>query len=56
MFEPIVSLSWPGRVTISRKTYQQNKDEFACECCREIEERNRVILKMYLLTWYFRLI
>jgi class 3 adenylate cyclase/tetratricopeptide (TPR) repeat protein len=43
------SMSKPGRVNISETTYQQIKDEFACEYRGEIEVKNRGILKMYFL-------
>jgi adenylate cyclase len=44
------SMSTPGRVNISETTYQQIKDEFACEYRGEIEVKNRGPLKMYFLS------
>ncbi len=43
------SMSKPGRVNLSETTYQQIKNEFACEYRGEIEVKNRGILKMYFL-------
>ena len=43
------SMSIPGRVNLSETTYQQIKDEFACEYRGEIEVKNRGLLKMYFL-------
>jgi adenylate cyclase len=44
------SMSTPGRVNLSETTYNQIKDEFACEYRGEIEVKNRGPLKMYFLT------
>lgn len=44
------SKSEPGRINLSEITYQQIKDEFACEYRGEIEVKNRGPLKMYFLT------
>ena len=43
------SKSIPGRINLSETTYQQIKDEFACEYRGEIEVKNRGLLKMYFL-------
>lgn len=44
------SKSEPGRINLSETTYQQIKDEFACEYRGEIEVKTRGILKMYFLS------
>ncbi len=44
------SKSEPGRINLSEITYQQIKDEFACEYRGEIEVKNRGPLKMYFLS------
>jgi class 3 adenylate cyclase len=44
------SKSEPGRVNLSETTYQEIKDEFACEYRGEIEVKNRGPLKMYFLS------
>ncbi len=44
------SKSEPGRINLSETTYQQIKDEFACEYRGEIEVKNRGPLKMYFLS------
>lgn len=43
------SMSKPGRVNLSETTYQEIKDEFACEYRGEIEVKNMGQLKMYFL-------
>jgi adenylate cyclase len=46
------SMSKPGRVNLSETTYQQIKEEFACEYRGEIEVKNHGSLKMYFLTQF----
>ncbi|HET6768255.1 MAG TPA: adenylate/guanylate cyclase domain-containing protein [Chitinophagaceae bacterium] len=44
------SNSIPGRVNLSETTYQQVKDEFACEYRGDIEIKNHGSMKMYFLS------
>jgi adenylate cyclase len=37
------------RINVSETTYQEIKDDFACEYRGEIEVKNRMPLKMYFL-------
>jgi len=43
------TMSKPGRVNLSETTYDEIKDEFACEYRGEIEVKYRGLLKMYFL-------
>lgn len=44
------SNSKPGKVNLSETTYQQVKDEFACEYRGEVEVKNHGSMKMYFLS------
>jgi len=43
------SMSKPGRVNLSEKTYMEIKDKFSCEYRGEIEVKSHGPLKMYFL-------